>query len=60
MSMASIWNIGLYVRVYNIRLHKRIENEEKDHLEAQYQKELEDAKNNTTRITSLLEQLMWV
>jgi hypothetical protein len=58
--MVSIWNIGLHVIVYNIRLHKRIENKERDHLEAHYQKELEDVKNNTARITSLLEQLLWV
>ena len=54
------WNIGLSVRVYNTRLCKRMKNEEKAQLEAHYQKELEDVKNNITQMASLLEQLMRV
>jgi hypothetical protein len=56
--MAGIWNIGPLTKVYNTRLHKRMKNEKKVHLEAYYQKELEDVKNNMARMSSLLEQLL--
>jgi len=59
MFMASIQNIGLHVRVYNIRLRKKIKNEERAHLEAHYQKKLKDVKNNTAWIANLLKQLLW-
>jgi hypothetical protein len=44
--MASIQNIGPLVRIYNTRLHKKIWNEERAHLEVHYQKELRHINNN--------------
>jgi hypothetical protein len=38
MCMVDIQNIGPPVRVYNTRLHKRMEKEEMTHLEANYQR----------------------
>jgi hypothetical protein len=35
-----------------------MENKEMAHLKTQYQKELEDTKNNMTQMASLLEQLL--
>jgi len=56
---AGIQNIGPPVKVYNTRLHKKIENEERTHFKAHYQKELDDIKSNMAWMTSLLKQLLW-
>jgi hypothetical protein len=46
-------------KVYNTRLHKWMENEERAHLEAYCKKKkLGDVKNNMARMASLLEQLL--
>jgi hypothetical protein len=37
-----------------------MKNEKRVHLEAYYQKELEDVKNNMARMSSLLEQLLQI
>jgi len=39
-------NIGPPSRVYNTRLRKRMNNEERAQLKAHYQRELKDVKNN--------------
>ena len=59
MSKTSIQNIGPPVKVYNTRLRKKIENEERAHFEAHYQKNLDTVTSNMARMTSLLEQLLW-
>jgi len=46
-------------RVYNTRFRKRMENKERVHYEAHYQKEWEDVKNNMAKMAGLLEQLLW-
>ena len=46
MCIAGIRNISPPVRVYNTRLHKRIENKERAYFKAYYKKTLEDVKNN--------------
>jgi len=58
MSKTGIQNIGPPVKVYNTRLRKKIENEERAHFEAHYQKKLDTVTSNMARMTSLLEQLL--
>ena len=50
--------MGPLPKVYYTQLRKRMENEERDYLEAHYQNELEFMKNEVARLTSLLEQLL--
>jgi hypothetical protein len=57
MPKIGIQNIGPLVKVYKTRLRKKIENEERAHFKAHYQKELDDVKSNMARMTSLLKQL---
>ena len=61
-----LWNVhGRYskyrslAKVYNTRFCKRMENKERVHYEAHYQKEWENVKNNMAKMVSLLEQLLW-
>jgi hypothetical protein len=54
MPKIGIQNIGPLVKVYKTRLRKKIENEERAHFKAHYQKELDDVKSNMARMTSLL------
>ena len=58
MCLSCIQNIGPLIKVYNTRLCKKMENKDKAHFEAHYQKELDDVKSNMARMTSLLEHLM--
>jgi hypothetical protein len=46
MYMEGTRNIGPPSRVYNTRLRKRMNNEERAQLKAHYQRELKDVKNN--------------
>jgi len=43
--------------IHNTRLRKRMKNEERSHLEAQYQKELEGVWNVVVHLIDLLEQM---
>ena len=55
------WNIGppKDPKIHYTRLRTKImENEERAHLEAHYQRELENMKDDIARLTSLLEQAL--
>jgi hypothetical protein len=52
------WNIGPTPKIHNTRSRARMENEERAHLESHYQTELESVKNEVSRLTDLLGQLL--
>ena len=51
-------NIGPPSKVHHTRLRSRMENEERAILESRYQSELEAVRNEVSRMTNLLEQLL--
>jgi len=52
-------NIGPPSRIHNTRLEKRLENEERLHPKAQYQRKLEGVWNDVAHLIGLLKQMFW-